>query len=156
MKPITESTFLKFMAKVSKAIDSEGGGEITPEDITPEMLDDINFRKRLNLYGHTVEEVEQLIDEGKCIWAQAVDDNSIFIDEDIKYIIEAYFLDTDNNNISKQDLENIEYILYTRTEIGAGILLHKISGDTFSDITSQFNVELNNDNYTITIGIDTF
>ena len=156
MKPTTESAFLKFMAKVSKAIDSEGGGgEITPEDITPEMLSTAEFRQRLRLYGHTVEEVEQLIADGKCIRAYAIDDYVADFDEDIRYELGGVFLDKNQSQISKQDLENVQYILYASTDIKDGILLHRI-GSEFFDSSSQFMVELTTNNYIIYIGNSTY
>lgn len=128
---------------------------ISPEDITPEILDDNNFRQRIRLYGRTVEEVEQLIDEGKCIWAHTIDDKATKYEEDILYNVSGPFMDENYEEILKENLENVQYILYSATAIVDGILLHRTSVNTFNDATWQFVVSLNDDSYTIAIGNDT-
>lgn len=154
MKPTTESVFLKFMAKVSKAVDSKG--EITPEDITPEMLSTDNFYQRIRLYGHSVKEVEQLIEEGKCIWAYGIDDVSAQNDEDISYYVDAMFVDKNGTEISKEALDNVEYILYSAQYIYKGVLLHKNNNDVFHDVSNLFTVLLLDNSYDIYVGANTF
>ncbi len=145
MKATTESALLKFMAKVSKAIDSEG--EITPEDITPEMLSDADFQQRIRLYGHTVEEVEQLIADGKCIEISHSNmDAAHYLDEDFTYVFDDSPFKFNGKEFTHIDL-NIDYILFNsnNTTKEQGLLLKKIPttigtyGDAFGTFYLEFD-----------------
>ena len=155
MKPATESALLKFMAVVTKAISEGGGSEVTPEDITPEMLDTDEFYRRLRLYGHTFEEVEQLIEDGKCIRAYSIDDNAISSEEDILYRIEGDFIDEDLNTITVEQLRSVDYLLYTGNITSCGLLLHKTNTDYFKSVNGMLSIKLLENYYTIHLGTDT-
>lgn len=106
-------------------IDKElGGGEITPESITPEMLENDDFRQRIRLYGHTVEEVEQLIANGKCI--KCIGNHmGVGPDEDASYSnADSILQDMNGNSLDHIDT-NMEYILIADNDINRGLLLKK-------------------------------
>lgn len=125
-------------------IDKEiGSGEITPESITPEMLDDNNFRQRIRLYGHTVEEVEQLIADDKCYKCKG-NGEAVLSEEDALYSSNSPIIHPDDH------IEEgyIEYILIANDDIASGLLLKKIddTGDvrTFADVLDTFIINVDN------------
>jgi len=137
-----------------------GGGEITPEQITPEILDDETFRERLLLYGHTIEEVEQMIQNGKCIQCKSgVEDKEVTREEDFLYCFnETPFLLMNDEPFNSIDIDDVEYIYISSGEISTGLLLKYIEPYFYRDVLNTFTISFdeNGDFSGANIGYDSF
>ena len=142
------------------------GGPISPEDITPEILDDETFRKRFRFYGHTIEEIKQMIQNDKCIRCKCGNTNGPSSDEDFSYVFnETPFLLMNNEPFNSIDKDaNIEYIYICSGEDNDGLLLKHIGDfdpiqpDEYVDVLNTFSIRFdeNGDFAHSNIGYDSF